>query len=199
MSRDSERLQAAIDGDPAAVESLLLESYDAVLRHIEFAFPAHLAARTSPQDIIQETFVRAYRSLGSFRPRDHGSFRGWLRTIADNVLRDEMRSTSRRPRATPTVAPADSSTSGFANILDLIEADEPEPYVQAGREELLRAAEVAYAGLEPRYQEAILLCGLQGAPYDVLATSLGVSVDAARGVYFRARQKLKEGIVRLSL
>jgi RNA polymerase sigma-70 factor (ECF subfamily) len=199
MECDPQLIQAAIGGDPAAVESLLLACYDDVLKHVKFSFPPYLAARTSPQDVIQETFVRAYRALGSFRPTSEGSFTGWLKRIADNVVCDEIRRNGRRKTVSPQpVADADSSAS-MASFIGSLEGDEPEPSAEAGRAELLRAAQVAFAGMEPHYQQAITICGIQQQSYEALAQALNTTVDSARGIYVRARKQLKQEIVRLSL
>ncbi|HMP06057.1 MAG TPA: sigma-70 family RNA polymerase sigma factor, partial [Lacipirellulaceae bacterium] len=173
--------------------------YDVILRHIEFSFPEQLAARTSPQDILQETYIRAYRAIDRFKPSDQGSFSGWLRTIADNVLRDELRRSHRDPRARRPESAAGSSTSSITDFVGSLDGDEPEPHANMGQNELLQAFNITFASLEPHYQQAITLCGLQGQSYQALAEALQVTPDAARGIYVRARQKMKQGIVRLSL
>ena len=49
-------------------------------------------------DVLQQTFVRAAQAIGTFEPRHADAFRGWLRTIADNLVRDAEKRRRRERR-----------------------------------------------------------------------------------------------------
>ena len=87
-------------GDPAAFEELVARHHAACLR-----YAAHLLGdRTEAEDVVQETWVRAYRSLGRYEERSQ--FRSWLFRILVNRCRTSFRSnTNRRTRCLQSTMP----------------------------------------------------------------------------------------------
>src|SRR5215472_1957228 len=77
---------------------------EATLPHLEAVFQvARQAAgdRQDPEDLVQETYLRAYASFGSFRGENA---RAWLAAICLNVARSQARSRRRRPWEVPGYA-----------------------------------------------------------------------------------------------
>ena len=138
-----------------------------------------LAASGAPDsdvdDLVQETFVRAFRSVDRFRGQCQ--FRTWLLTIGGNVLKDFGRRASRRK-----VVPLDEGVRDVAGDPHAVaEASEAEALLVAGLKRL------------PRLQrEVFLLRAQQGMEYDEIAAALGTTPGAARVHYHHAVRKLKE-------
>ncbi len=126
-------------------------------------------------DLVQETFIRAFRALESWR--GEAAFRSWLLSIASNLLKDQYR--RRRGRVVVSLEDSDlASTDDPAATLDAAEA---ERRMQAG------------LGTLPRLQrEVFLLRAQQGMEYEAIAQSLGTTPGAARVHYHHAVKKLKE-------
>ena len=78
-------------GEPKAYEFLVDEYGDRVRR-----FASRLAGPEAAEDVVQEVFLRIYRSIGSFDPS--GSFAAWIFTIANNLCVDRIR---KRPPVPP--------------------------------------------------------------------------------------------------
>src|SRR6476660_6318006 len=76
-------------GDERAATALVERHAEAIAR-----FAASVGAREDVEDLVQETFVRAFSSLDSFR--GESSLRTWLFTIARRLLLDQRRSERRR-------------------------------------------------------------------------------------------------------
>lgn len=79
-------------GDVEAFSPLVREHQESVWRTVSFV----LADRALAEDLVQQAFVDAYRKLGGFR--DGGDFGAWVRGIARNLVRQELRRRGREER-----------------------------------------------------------------------------------------------------
>jgi len=143
------------------------------------ALARFLAGAGAPEadldDLVQETFIRAFRSMDRFRGQCQ--FRTWLLTIGGNVLKDHGRRASRRK-----VMPLDEAVrDGGGDPHELAEAREAEARLAAGLQEL------------PRLQrEVFLLRAQQGFDYEEIAVALATTPGAARVHYHHAVRRLKD-------
>lgn len=199
---EQELIARAMQGDAAAVEQLLLHHYDPLLRSISKRVPRHLASAIHPEDILQQTYLKAFRSIATFQPRSEHSFYAWLKVIAQRQLLDELRRHANDPLgpAARRQAPQQNGCSStMMGVSQFLEDGGMLPNEAAHQQELLRAMQVALATLEPRYARAIELRYFENHSKERVAAELGVGIDALRGILFRARKKLKESIGRLSV
>ena len=99
---DHERLiEHAVAGDRLSTGRLLLSHASALSRFIAARLPADVGTVASAEDVLQDTFVAAFRDIGRFTPRDGGTFAGWLTTIAERQVLctlDRMRAQKRGGR-----------------------------------------------------------------------------------------------------
>ena len=123
------------------------------------------------QDLAQETFLRAWRSLDALR--ETNAAKAWLITI---LRREHARLYERKQFDTTDIAELD---------LDDRESATPE---QIGEDSIVRAA---MQKLEPKYREPLLLQILGGFSCEEIASELQLSSAAVMTQLFRARQKLK--------
>jgi RNA polymerase sigma-70 factor (ECF subfamily) len=152
------------------------------------------------QDLVQETYVRAWRAFDRFEGRS--SIRTWLYRIATNVCLTSLDRRSRRPLpsglgppSTDPYAPADPLTVELGWIepvpdalaLDL-GADPAE--VAVGRETLRLALIAAAQILTPRQRAAFFLCDVLGRPTNEAAEILDATVGALKSLLQRARTRL---------
>jgi RNA polymerase sigma-70 factor (ECF subfamily) len=125
------------------------------------------------QDLVQETFLRAWKSLDHLR--ETGAAKAWLVTI---LRRERARLYERKqPRA------GDVSDVGELEIADVGPGPE-----NAGEDSVVRAA---MARLEEKYREPLVLQVLGGFSCAEIADQLGITEAAVMTQVFRARQKLK--------
>jgi RNA polymerase sigma-70 factor, ECF subfamily len=123
------------------------------------------------QDLTQETFLRAWRSLDALRETD--AAKAWLVTI---LRREHARLFERKSFDTTDISE-----------LELDDRDSLTPE-QLGEDSIVRAAMLQ---LEPKYREPLLLQVLGGFSCDEIARELGLGAAAVMTQLFRARQKLK--------
>ncbi len=122
------------------------------------------------QDLVQETFLRAWRSLDSLR--EDVAAKAWLNTI---LRREHARLYERKPMPTTDINDLELSDS----------APGPE---HRGEDAVLRAA---ISKLEPKYREPLVLQVLGGFTCTEIAAQLEITEAAVMTQVFRARQKLK--------
>ena len=91
-------IDRAVAGDRVALSQLLLLHFDGLHQHVESRISHRLQGLMRADDILQQTFVRAAQAIGTFEPRHPDAFRGWLRTIADNLVRDAEKRRRRERR-----------------------------------------------------------------------------------------------------
>jgi RNA polymerase sigma-70 factor, ECF subfamily len=127
------------------------------------------------QDLAQETFLRAWRSLDALRETD--AAKAWLITI---LRREHARLYERKRLETTDIGE-----------LELDDRDSLSPE-QLGEDSIVRAAMLQ---LEPKYREPLLLQVLGGFSCDEIARELGLGAAAVMTQLFRARQKLKSLLV----
>jgi len=117
---DNRLVRQARDGDRTAFEELVRRTSRLVYARLYLETgDAHRA-----EDLLQETLLLAYRSIDQLT--DAANFRGWLLTIAQNVLTDAARREARLKRAAPPRS---------ATPLAAVPANAPPPEEQAQRAE----------------------------------------------------------------
>ena len=131
------------------------------------------------EDITQETFIRVFRSLESFKP---GSFEGWLHRITTNVFLDMVR---RRQRIRMESLPEET---------DRIAGREPSPEAAWDAANLDPDLQAALDDLLPEFRAALVLCDVEGLSYEEIGQTLGVKLGTVRSRIHRARQALRTGL-----
>ena len=143
---------------------------------------AMTAADADADDLAQESFVRAWRSIGAFR--FDSTFRTWLHGIAINVIRTHRGRLSRLRRLFAAPAP---DRDAAADPLELIAVDDGIETPLAMRDLIDRAL----ASLPVDLREAVVLRDVQGLDYREIADALGVPLGTVESRIFRGRQRLK--------
>ncbi|MGI9090520.1 MAG: RNA polymerase sigma factor [Gemmatimonadaceae bacterium] len=168
---DTELIRRWRSGDGVAATKLVERHAPAVAR-----FVATSGERNDVDEVVQDTFVRAFGAMDSFR--GDSAFRTWLFTIARRLVLDRRRS-ERRSRNVSSVEEGDAVTQFDA--LDGMVADES----------LLRVGRALNA-LSPRQRETFTLRVEQGLSYKEIADITGSTEGAARVHYHNAMRAVKE-------
>lgn len=199
---EQDLITEAISGDRAALERLLLVHYNGLWNEIAAKLPTSLQSAVSVEDVLQETFIHAFRDIGSFEPVSERSFAGWLKAIAKNRLRDAIKALTRKKRGgnlRRVRGPVDAQAGSVADLVEIICADDHTPSQSAARHEGIEAVQVAMAGLPDDYREAIRLLYLEGKSLNEVAAEMDRSPGAIRGLLTRAKEKMRAALGRSSL
>ena len=161
-----------------------------------------LASPFEADDAVQETFIRAWRSIGSFEGRS--SLRSWLYRIATNICLDMLRSAQRRARPVD-LGPAREPVLGNLNELPEVNWLEPIPerLVVPGagdpaetavvRDSVRLAFVAALQHLPPRQRAALILCEVLQWQAGEVAELLETSTASINSALQRARATLQAG------
>ena len=134
-------------------------------------------------DMTQEAFLRAWRSVGSFR--GDSKFSVWLYRLTTNVCIDFLRSRGRKPTVSLTVENEDEETQ------ELDVADERfDPEAQFERAELRRSVQRGLESLPEDYRMILILRELNGLSYAEIGETLQLEEGTVKSRLFRARKKL---------
>ena len=189
------RLAATGSEEPEAQEGWAQEGWDqenwtppswdeVVRQHADRVY--RLAYRLSgnphdAEDLTQETFIRVFRSLASYKP---GTFEGWLHRITTNLFLDMVR---RRSRLRMEGLPEDTDRlPGGGPTPEQVYCDvHLDPDLQAALDELA-----------PEFRAAVVLCDVEGLSYEEIGATLGVKLGTVRSRIHRGRQALRAALER---
>jgi RNA polymerase sigma-70 factor (ECF subfamily) len=169
--KDQELIARWKAGDERAASELVARHSAALAR-----FAVASGERNEVDELVQDTFVRAFNSIEGFR--GESSFRTWLFTIERRLLLDRRRSEKRR-RDKDEIQEDDAATEYDA--LDSVVADETRKRLQAAVERL-----------SPTQREVFTLRVAEGLSYKEIADAVGTTEGAARVHYHNAMRAVKE-------
>lgn len=135
------------------------------------------------EDVTQDTFLLAYKSLHQFRG---GLFRAWLLRIATNRCYDELRRRQRRP-ADSFEELAFEPRPQWSTL-----APGEEPHERAERIELAEALQRALVQLQDDQRLVVILSDVQGFSYDEIAAITNVSLGTVKSRLSRGRSRLRD-------
>jgi RNA polymerase sigma-70 factor (ECF subfamily) len=145
--------------------------------------------REEARDLTQETFLRAFQSIATFR--GEADLRTWIYRIAINQARNRWRWWRRRRRDS-TVSLDATDENGRQTLIATLKAEssrDPEQDTLAReREQVLRKA---LRGLRRVYREAVILRDIEGFAYEEIAVALEISVGTVKSRLARGRQELR--------
>ncbi len=176
----TELVQRAQDGDREAFERLYREHVGRV-----YAVCLRLCgdARRA-EELTQDTFVRAWRKLRSFR--GNSAFSSWLYRIAVNTTLGAHRSERRRL----------ARVVGIADLAGARESEAPEPVDQTSPPGLRLDLERAIGALPPGARTVFVLYDIEGYRHGEIAELTGLAVGTLKAQLHRARKLLREALER---
>jgi RNA polymerase sigma-70 factor (ECF subfamily) len=163
-----------------------------------------LGSLEESEDLVQETFLRAWRKRATFSPDEASSFRAWLYKIATNACLDVLRGRPRR------VVPQQVAAAGDPEVPPALPADLPwlQPYpdrllasnspedepdaVVVARETIELAFLAAIQHLPPRQRAVLILRDVLGWSAKDTASLLDTSVASVNSALQRARATLQD-------
>jgi RNA polymerase sigma-70 factor (ECF subfamily) len=141
------------------------------------------------EDVVQESFLRAYRQLGKFDER--ASFGTWLYRIATNCSLDVMR--SRKRRAKQEAGP-EAELSGMEDPVLSLPSGDPTPERVAMSGQVRERVAEAMKELSASERTAFVLRHFEGMRIEDVSRVLGCQPGAAKHSVFRAVQKLRRAL-----
>ena len=180
---DAATVALARDGNSEAFQALVERHSRAVYRI------AHRMTgnASDAEDVVQETFLKAYRQLGRFESR--ANFGTWLHRIAVNCSIDLIRS-----------RPSRESAHDATDLEELGSPDAVPPSTGRSPERLMLSTEVqdrinaAMSSLSARERAAFMLRHFEGHSIEDISRSLGMKANATKHSIFRAVRKMRNAL-----
>ncbi|MGB9835555.1 MAG: RNA polymerase sigma factor [Candidatus Saccharicenans sp.] len=160
-------------GDKAAFMRLV-ERYQQKVFVVSYSLVRN---REDALDLVQETFIRLYQKIHSYRPREN--FQAWLMQIARNLSIDFLR--KQMVRKEESLDALDLQREMAASSQSDPSRFNPGPMVQK-----------AVSQLPPRQRDVFILLHYEDLKYEEIAQRLRISVGTVKSLHFKAIQKLKD-------
>lgn len=180
---DTVAVAQARAGDSGAFR-VLVERHSRNLFRLAYRMTGH---EQDAEDVVQETFLRAYKQLARFDER--ASFGTWLYRIAANCSLDMIRARKRRSEQQEP-APDERTPDPMQSLPD----GSPTPERLALSGEVERKVAGVLNGLSEMERTAFVLRHYEGMCIDDIGRTLGVQPNAAKHSIFRAVQKLRRAL-----
>ena len=184
-SNASALVEAALQHDDEAARALVRQLYPLVAKVVR----AHRPRRTAEEDLCQMIFIKVFQKLSQFSgkvPLEH-----WVSRIAVNTCLNQIESEKIRPE----LRHADLSEEEQAVVENLASSSELAPDQRFASRQLV---EHLLDALKPVERLAIDLLYLQGCSVEEIRKITGWSASLIKVRAFRARQKMKEQLAKIS-
>jgi RNA polymerase sigma-70 factor (ECF subfamily) len=177
-------------GDTDALGAILesFRPYLALLARLQVG--RRLQGKADPADVMQETFLEAFRDFAGFRGTTEGELMAWLRQILARNLANLVRRYHRHGRDVRLERRLEDELEQSSRSLGLAAPQSTPSQRAAARERAVRLA-AALEALPRDYGEVIVLRHLEGLPFAEVAARLGRSLDSVKKLWARALGRLR--------
>lgn len=142
------------------------------------------------EDVLQETFLKAYEHLGDFQ--GNSKFYTWLVRIAVNQALMKLR----KRKTDASVSLDDPYDTGEESLVREIAVWEPNPEQTYSQEEIRAILEKAVDSLPPTFRAVFALRDIEELSTEETAAALNLSIPAVKSRLLRARLRLREKLTR---
>ncbi len=146
--------------------------------------------REDAEDVLQETFMKAYEHLDQFQ--GNSKFYTWIVRIAVNQALMKLR----RRKTDKSVSLDETIDTGEDTVVREIAAWDEDPEARYSREELGEILDSAIQSLDPPYRSVFVLRDIDELSTEETAEALGLSVPAVKSRLLRARLQLRDKLTR---
>jgi len=179
---DQKLVEKAQRGDKRAF-GILVEKYHKKLTRL---LSRMVRDQSEIEDIVQDSFVKAYRAINNFR--GDSAFYTWLYRIGINTAKNHLVSLGRRPKAMNEVEIED--VENFEDGDELRSIETPENTMTT--KEIVTTVNDTIEGLPDELKEAISLREMDGLSYEEIAELMQCPIGTVRSRIFRAREAIAE-------
>ena len=186
--------------DKVGLQEFLMNDAERLRRYIASKIPHDLRMVATPDDILQEVWIAAFRKIAHFRADDLNALSRWLTTLANQRLVDTFKAARRLKRRgpSPDVRIAGNRESSLVDLLDRIAPSKRTPSSEASSKETVQAVRLALADLPDDRRRAIYLRHIEGRSVVEISRKMHKTVPAVHSLLFRARKQLCECLGRAS-
>jgi RNA polymerase sigma-70 factor (ECF subfamily) len=169
------------EGNAKAFEAFVLE-YQGLVYNTCYSFLNH---REDAEDVAQDVFIYAFKSINSFR--GEASLSTWLYKLSMNKSLDFIRARKRQKRGSGLLSSMDNEEMSRLNV-----SDTNQPHTQLEDGEKRQILHAAIDKLPDRQKRAIILSRFEGLSQEQVAEVMETSVSSVESLLVRGKKKLKD-------
>ena len=195
----AELVRQATNGDREALHRLIVCYHDPLRRVVEASLAANMRAKIDPDDVLQQAYIDAFKSVAGCTFDGPGGFYKWLEKIALNRLKYEQRAFKQQKRDVAREArdrPAVSTT--YPDLLARVAADQSTPSRALARAEATAAVMSSLARLTDDQRNVVRMRFLEERSVTEVAAVLGKTEPAVHMLCYRGLKELRKHMVSLS-
>lgn len=177
---DHELVLRAQKGDKRAF-GMLVDKYQRKLGRL---LSRMIRDQAEIEDVVQESFIKAYRALPNFR--GDSAFYTWLYRIGINTAKNYLVSMGRRPTVSTDIEIEDAENFEDGNELRTMETPESSLMTK----QIAQTVNDTVASLPEELRTAITLREIEGLSYEEIATIMSCPIGTVRSRIFRARETI---------
>lgn len=192
-------VESAAAGDSDALQRLIVHQHKALRAAMAAAMDGTLRGRVDPEDVLQQAYVSAFRSLGAaeFTSPDH--FCNWLKRIAFDRLKDIQRAQRRQKRdVAREMRDRPDRSASYPGLVARLAGGESTPSRHVARDEAIAAVMTCLARLQDEQREVVRLRFLEDVPVAEIAERLGKTETAVYTLCHRGLKSLRERMASIS-
>jgi RNA polymerase sigma-70 factor (ECF subfamily) len=144
------------------------------------------------RDAAQETFLKIYRGLSSFR--GESGLKTWIYRIAVNQAMNQRRWWRRRHRDETVSLELSRSSESVLTVCGMLESPAASPEDEAIEREREAAVLTALGAIKKEYQVALVLREIEELSYEEIAETLGISIGTVKSRIARGREELRRRV-----
>ncbi|HZW08782.1 MAG TPA: sigma-70 family RNA polymerase sigma factor [Phycisphaerales bacterium] len=182
-------------GDPEALSALLRTHGPVIRDRLAPKIGRQWSGLVEADDVMQVTYLEAFVQFRRVSFKDEGSFAAWLARVAENNLKDAIRSFDRAKRPDPrrrVHGPANEES--YAGLVEVLGVTTTTPSRAAARREAVTVMDQALAKLPADYAKVVRLYDLECRPIEEVSRELGRSPGACYMLRARAHDALREAM-----
>lgn len=181
-TEDRVLITQTLNGDSLAFEKLILKYQDRIFNMLF----RYLNSYEDAEDVTQEAFIKAYRSLDKFELK--ASFLTWIYRIAINTAKSRFRRKSEKLSAKcVSIHPNESDEGG----IDVV-ADDKTPLQKMEDEEAYNAVQDAIGQLDEEHRMVIVLRDIEGYDYQEIVEIMDINLGTVKSRLHRVRSRLAQ-------
>ncbi|MBT9152621.1 MAG: ECF RNA polymerase sigma factor SigE [Firmicutes bacterium] len=181
-------VRKSLGGDAEAFAAIV-EKYQQRVYNVAFRMTGD---REDSLDLTQESFVRVFRALKSFK--GDSSLGTWIHRIVNNVVIDELRKRQRRPKVALNTDALLTTDEG-EHALEISGKREDTPEEQLLRMERIAEIEQALAMITSEHRLVLIMRDIEGLSYEEMAQILALNIGTVKSRLSRARIALREKLI----
>ena len=194
-----QQIELAVGGDSDALQGLIIEYHAPLRTALEGMVDPAMRRHLDPDDVLQEAYAAAFKTIGGCRFDGPPAFYKWLERIALNELKDQQRALKRQKRdITREVHGSAQTRTSYPDLAERLVAPDSTPSRRVARGEAVAAVLSSLARLTDEQREVVRLRYLESKPVSEVAAHMGKTEVAIHSLCRRALKALRESMASIS-